>query len=156
MSRAQVPIAAALVAVCFSVLACRDTEQPATTGAAGGAASTTQTAAATGTVSSEGIAIAFKSNPDPPRSGDNSIEVTVTDRTGAPVADATVEATFLMPPMPSMSMPAMRSNVTLTHQGGGHYTGTGQLSMAGTWTTTITVMRGGQQVARKTFSVNAG
>lgn len=149
--------AAGVVAVCIVMLGCTRSQEPGSGAAGPAAGSATQTAApGAGTISSEGLDIAFKSNPDPPRSGDNAIEVTVTDRAGAPVADATVEAVFVMPPMPSMNMPAMRSNAMLVHQGNGRYSGTGQLSMAGTWTTTITVSRGGQQIARKTFSLNAG
>ena len=102
-----------------------------------------------------GLNINLTTNPDPPKSGDNAIEVTVTDAKGAPVTDATVQTEFLMPAMPSMNMPAMRSSATLTHQGGGRYTGTGQLSMSGTWTTTITVTRGGQPLATKRLSINA-
>ena len=154
----DVRVVALTVALTGFVVAsgCTRSQEPAETATPQEAESTTQSApATTGTVSSEGLEVAFKSNPDPPRNGDNAIEVTVTDRAGMPVADATVEATFLMPAMPSMNMPAMRSNTTLAHQGNGRYTGTGQLSMAGTWTTTITVTRGGQPVARKTFSVNA-
>ena len=102
-----------------------------------------------------GLNINFTTNPNPPKSGDNAIEVTVTDDKGAPVTDATVQAEFMMPPMPSMNMPAMRSNAALTHQGGGRYTGTGQLSMSGTWTTTLTVARQGQTPVTKRLSVNA-
>ena len=105
--------------------------------------------------SAGGLNITLTTTPDPPKSGDNAIEVTVTDAQGAPVTDATVQAEFIMPPMPSMNMPAMRSNATLAHQGGGRYTGTGQLSMAGTWTTTVTVAREGQAPVTKRLSVNA-
>lgn len=102
-----------------------------------------------------GLTINLRTNPNPPKSGDNALEVAVTDATGAPVTDATVQVEFMMPAMPSMNMPAMRSNAALTHQGGGRYTGTGQLSMAGTWTTTVTVTRPGQEAVTRRQSINA-
>jgi YtkA-like protein len=140
-------LAVVLVASSLAI-GCNGSQEPAQGGvqvAAGGGA---------GVISGD-LNIAFTSNPDPPKNGDNAIEVTVTDRGGAPVTDATVEAEFMMPAMPSMNMPAMRSAVTLGHQSAGRYTGTGQLSMAGTWTTTISVSRGGQRVATRRFSVVA-
>ncbi len=153
-SRVQRAYAAGLAMMCGLAIGCTRSQEPATTTSqsAGNATQAAVPAAETG--NSGGLNIGFKSNPDPPRNGDNAIEVTVTDRAGAPVTDAAVEAVFLMPPMPSMNMPAMRSAATLAHQGGGRYTGTAQMSMSGTWTTTITIARGGKQVATKRLSVN--
>ena len=138
-------LALLLALTCSCAIGCNRSREPA-----GG----TPQAAGAGPTSGD-LTIAFMSNPDPPKNGDNAIEVTVTDRSGAAVTDATVEAEFMMPAMPSMNMPAMRSAVTLAHQSAGRYTGTGQLSMAGTWTTTISVTRGGQKVATRRFSVVA-
>ena len=73
--------------------------------------------------SAEGFNIRYQSRPDPPESGSNAIEVSVTDRNGAPVTDATVTAVFSMPAMPAMNMPAMRSDAPLTHAGNGTYRG---------------------------------
>ncbi len=102
----------------------------------------------------QGVAVRFVIQPDPPVSGDNQVEVVVTEN-GAPVTDATVEAVFSMPAMPAMNMPAMRSAVPLTHNGEGRYRGTGQLSMAGTWNVTVTASRGGQEIGRTNLSVIA-
>ena len=105
--------------------------------------------------SAEGLNIRFQSRPDPPESGSNAIEVSVTDRTGAPVTDATVTVVFSMPAMPAMNMPAMRSDAPLTHAGNGTYRGTGQLSMTGTWNVNVTVSRGAETVGTSTFSIVA-
>ncbi len=57
--------------------------------------------------------------------------------------------------MPSMNMPAMRSTSTLTHEGSGHYRGTGQLSMEGTWNVIVTASREAEEIGRLNFSVIA-
>jgi YtkA-like len=103
---------------------------------------------------SQGVSVQFTSEPNPPVSGDNQIEVMVMEN-GAPVTDATVEAVFSMPAMPSMNMPAMRSAAPLTHAGDGRYRGTGELSMSGTWNVTVTAARGGQEIGRTNLSVVA-
>jgi hypothetical protein len=102
----------------------------------------------------QGVAVRFVIQPDPPVSGENQVDVVVTEN-GAPVTDATVEAVFSMPAMPSMNMPAMRSAVPLTHNAEGRYRGTGQLAMAGTWNVTVTASRGGQEIGRTNLSVVA-
>jgi len=101
------------------------------------------------------LAIEFRSEPDPPKMGGNSFEVTVKQPDGSPVTDATVTTVFSMPAMPSMNMPAMRSTATLAHEVSGRYRGTGQLSMGGTWTVMVTVSRGPKELGSKKFSVVA-
>lgn len=100
-----------------------------------------------------GLDIALRSRPDPPRTGENTFEVTVKDAQGQPVTDATVEVSFFMPPMPSMGMPAMRSRAALSHAGGGTYRGTGDVLMAGRWDVTVTVSRAGQRVGSKQTAI---
>jgi hypothetical protein len=124
-------------------------EAPAT-GAAGQAA--TDTGA---TASAEGVAIDFRSQPDPPKSGDNTIEVTVREPGGTAITDAAVTAVFSMPAMPAMNMPAMRTETKLMHVDGGLYRGMGQLSMAGTWNVTVTASRDGTPIGRRSFSIVA-
>jgi len=135
----------ALVAVsilCVAAGACsRDQEQPA----APQDASSTPGA----------LNITFTSDPNPPRMGDNAVEVVVKQPDGAPVVDAIVSAVFSMPAMPSMNMPAMRTAADLEPQGPGVYRGTGQLLMAGTWNVSVTVTRGSEQVSTRNFSVVA-
>lgn len=105
--------------------------------------------------SGDSAEITYRSEPDPPESGDNMVEVTVKQPDGTPVTDAAVTAVFSMPAMPSMNMPAMRSDATLTHSGDGTYRGTSRLSMGGTWNVTVNVERAGARIGVKRFSVVA-
>jgi hypothetical protein len=93
------------------------------------------------------LTIAFSTIPDPPRSGENRVQVAVRDAAGVPVTDADVTAVFYMPAMPSMNMPEMRSSFPLSADGKGGYSGSGDLVMAGTWTATVNVSRAGQTLA---------
>jgi len=128
-------------------------EAPAT----GGPAGQEQPAAASGASAptSQGVAIDFRSEPDPPTSGDNTIEVTVRQPDGSAITDAMVIVVFSMPPMPSMNMPGMRSDVTLAHVEAGRYRGTGELEMGGTWNVAITATRGGETIGRRNLSIVA-
>jgi hypothetical protein len=99
--------------------------------------------------------IGFKTLPNPPHSGANTVEVTVKDAAGAPVKDASVEVRFYMAAMPSMSMPEMKSLFATTHVADGVYRGKGNLVMGGSWEVTVTVSRGGARLARKKFTVVA-
>lgn len=99
--------------------------------------------------------IGFRSTPDPPRSGDNSLEVTVRDPDGRAVTDADVAVVFYMAPMPTMNMPAMQTSATLSHQGGGVYRGDGEVRMAGRWDVTVQVSRDGQGLDSRVFTVVA-
>ena len=135
------------IAASLIVAACTGSQNaPAGSGGAGISA----TGPATG-----GIAITLASDPNPPKSGDNSFAVTVKQADGSPITDGTVKAMFSMPAMPSMNMPAMKSDATLVHEGGGTYRGPGQLSMAGTWDVTVAVSRNGREVGNQRFSLVA-
>jgi nitrogen fixation protein FixH len=105
--------------------------------------------------STEGVTIDFSSEPDPPKSGDNTIEVTVRQPDGTAITDAVVTAVFSMPAMPAMNMPAMRAEAKLTHVERGRYQGMGQLAMAGTWNVTVTATRDGEPIGRRSFSIVA-
>ena len=100
-----------------------------------------------------GLTISFRTLADPTQ-GDNKVEAIV-KQNGRPVTDATVEATFRMPAMPTMSMPEMHSTTPLTHESDGRYVGTGRLEMTGTWNVSVTVTRGGAQMASSRFTVVA-
>ena len=100
-----------------------------------------------------GLTISFKTMNEPAQ-GANKLEAVVR-QDGKPVDDATVAVTFRMPAMPNMNMPEMHSTTPLTHEKDGRYVGTGQLEMAGTWNVTVTVARGGAQVASSRFSLQA-
>jgi len=110
---------------------------------------------AAGSQISHAINIEFKSEPSPPRSGENMVEVIVTNSDGSPLSDAIVAATFYMPAMPSMNMPEMRSVVALKSEGGGRYRGNGRLVMSGTWEVTVSVTRGAERLASKKLTVIA-
>ncbi len=94
-----------------------------------------------------GYKITFQTLPDPPKgAADNTFRVSVTDSSGKPVSDAQVRVNLVMPAMPSMGMPEMRSSADLSWKGD-HYEGTGSISMGGPWNVTVEVSRGGQAVA---------
>ena len=99
--------------------------------------------------------ISFRSDPDPPRRGENVLEVTVLDPTGQPLTDATVSVLFYMAAMPTMNMPAMQSDAALAHQGGGVYRGEGDVLTAGRWDVTVQVDRDGQRLDGRVFTVVA-
>ena len=98
--------------------------------------------------------VTFRSEPDPPRMGDNTLEVMVMSG-GQPVTDADVTVEFFMPAMPAMNMAEMRNTVPLKHEGGGMYRGAGNVMMAGNWDVTVMAMRGGQEIARRQIAVTA-
>ena len=103
----------------------------------------------------DGLTVMFDSEPDPPAEGDNTFVVTVTRSDGSPVTDATVTTVFSMPAMPSMNMPAMRSEAALDHEAEGRYRGTGQLEMGGAWNVAVTVARGSEELGSRRFSIVA-
>lgn len=101
------------------------------------------------------VDIAFHTVPDPPRTGDNDLEAVIKDASGQPIDDADVTVQFFMPAMPTMNMPAMRSEAKLPSVGGGTYRGSGQVMMAGRWDATVIVTRGGQRLGTKQLPVVA-
>ena len=93
--------------------------------------------------------------PTAPKAGENQFDVMVKDAGGKPVTDADVSVLFVMPAMPAMKMPEMRNEVKLTSAGGGTYTGTGQVTMAGKWTVTVSVKQGGKEIGQKKLTLTA-
>jgi len=108
-----------------------------------------------GTTATGSVEIAFRSEPDPPKTGENTFEVVVTGPEGMPITDAEVSARFYMAAMPAIKMPEMETTTPLVHDGDGRYRGGGQVMMAGTWEVTITATRDGQSIASKTLEVVA-
>jgi len=102
--------------------------------------------------------IEFSTEPSPARQGANMVRVKLTGPDGKPMAAAQVTATFFMPAMPDMGMPAVHAAATLADKGNGLYEGSLQLPSGGTWQVTVTVQSGGQTVATKrlTLSVAGG
>jgi hypothetical protein len=60
-----------------------------------------------------------------------------------------------MPAMPSMNMPAMRSDATLPHVGDGTYRGPAVVSMGGRWDVTVSVTRGGRPLGSRQLAIVA-
>ena len=93
--------------------------------------------------------IEFHLDTDPLKAGeDNPFHVNLTDASGKPIADARVTVTLIMPAMPSMNMPEMKSSFELpwmaTRQ---MYVGKGQPPMAGTWNVLVEASRNGSVIA---------
>jgi hypothetical protein len=112
-------------------------------------------ATATAGASASAIDIAFHAQPDPPRTGESTFEVVLKDESGRPLSDAEVSVLQFMPAMPTMNMPAMRSETKLPNVGGGAYRGPAQVLMAGRWDVTVTVTKAGRQIGRKQFAMTA-
>jgi membrane fusion protein, copper/silver efflux system len=99
--------------------------------------------------------VTFRTEPDPPRPGENTVLVTVKDSNGQPITDAAVHVVLSMPPMPSMNMPAARSDTKLVASGGGLYRGTAEIMIPGRWNVTVNVARAGTQLGARQFAVVA-
>ncbi len=101
------------------------------------------------------LQIAVKTVPDPPKAGENQVVVTVTDADGQPIEGADVTVGFFMAAMPSMNMPAMKSDARLMSAGGGTYRGTVSVLMPGRWEVTVAVSKDGRRLGSKQTSVVA-
>lgn len=99
--------------------------------------------------------IQFRTEPTPPRSGNNIASVSVTDSSGNPIADAEVKIVFFMPAMPTMGMAAMRSEATLLSLGNGIYRGEINVKTPGTWQVTVTATKAGGVLGTQQMNVNA-
>jgi multidrug efflux pump subunit AcrA (membrane-fusion protein) len=99
--------------------------------------------------------IALSTSPDPPRAGRTDLEVHVTSPEGEAIEDAAVTVSFFMPAMPSMNMPAMKSEAALTSVGGGVYRGSIDVLMNGRWDVSISVARGGERLGRRQLTLLA-
>ena len=103
---------------------------------------------------SQDIDVTFKTEPDPPKVGENTFEVMIM-ASGQPLTDGSVSVEFVMPAMPSMNMAEMRSTVPLKHDANGRYFGVGNVAMAGEWDATVKVTRGGQEIGHRKLRVTA-
>ena len=101
------------------------------------------------TASKPAVDITLTTKPAPPTTGSNTFDVTLKDASGKLVADADVSLQFYMAAMPAMKMPEMKNTVPLKHVKDGLYSGTGNVMMAGSWDVTVSVKRGGKEVASK-------
>jgi multidrug efflux pump subunit AcrA (membrane-fusion protein) len=91
--------------------------------------------------------VSLRTDPDPPKGGaENTFQVQVTGPEGKQVPDAQVSVTLVMPAMPAMNMPEMRSVFELKWNGH-EYVGKGTLGMPGTWSVLVEARRGGATLA---------
>jgi len=88
-------------------------------------------------------------SPDPLKAGEEGeFTARLTGQDGKPLAGAQVKATLVMPAMPSMGMPEMRSSFDLNWDAGKQvYIGKGQAGMAGTWTLVVVANKDGKTIA---------
>jgi len=100
------------------------------------------------------VQIDLRTQPSAPRKGVNTVLVKLTGTDGKPVTGAQVSVTLAIPAMPAMGMAAQHASATLADKGSGEYEGSVQLPSGGTWTTTVTVQRGGKTMATKQLSVD--
>lgn len=103
----------------------------------------------------ERMSIAMRTQPDPLKVGDNDFEVTVKDSAGKPIDDAQVGVQLFMAAMPTMNMPAVRSEVKLSSAGSGVYRGRGEVMTSGRWDVTVSVTRRGQRLASQQLTAMA-
>ena len=81
-------------------------------------------------------------------SEDNVFTATLTGADGKPIPDAQIKVNIVMPAMPSMNMPEMRSTVDLAWNAAQHaYIGRGRPGMAGSWNITAEATRNGAVIA---------
>jgi hypothetical protein len=99
--------------------------------------------AVSGSVPSAAVRIELHADPDPLKAGeDNIFQAKVTGPDGKAVSDGDVTVTFLMPAMPSMGMPEMKSSIALRWSADhAMYIGTGRPGMAGLWTVLVEARR---------------
>jgi Cu(I)/Ag(I) efflux system membrane fusion protein len=95
------------------------------------------------------IKIDFHADPNPLKAGeDNQFHVTLTDADGKPISDARVTVTLIMPAMPSMGMPEMKSSCELAWKADSKtYEGKGHAPMAGTWTVHVEARKNSNVIA---------
>jgi hypothetical protein len=100
----------------------------------------------------EDINVTMNFDRNPPVSGENQVQVSLQDKKGASITDATVVVEYSMPAMPGM--PAM-SNKSATELKNKEYTATIDFMMSGAWTVTIKITRAGKTQSAK-FNVDVG
>jgi RND family efflux transporter MFP subunit len=86
---------------------------------------------------------------DPMKAGEDTLfRVVLTDANGKPIGDAHVTVALVMPAMPSMGMPEMKSSFELAWDSAKQmYIGKGQAPMAGSWSVFVEARRNSVVVA---------
>lgn len=101
------------------------------------------------------LSIELETKPDPPKAGPVTLTATLEDADGHPVTGAAVSVVFAMAAMPSMNMPAMRSEAALSPSGDGTYRGSIDVLMTGRWDVTVSATKGGQPLGSRHLTVIA-
>jgi YtkA-like protein len=114
----------------------------------------TQGPAASSQAPAGNVDVTLTTQPDPPKTGETTFEAMVMSG-GQPVTDADVSVELYMAAMPDIKMPEMRNTVTLHHEGGGRYRGTGNVMMAGNWDATVRVKRNNQEIGAQKVPITA-
>jgi Cu(I)/Ag(I) efflux system membrane fusion protein len=93
--------------------------------------------------------IDFHADADPMKAGeDNNFHVNLTDASGKPIPDAQVTVTLIMPAMPAMNMPEMKSSFSLPWMASQQmYMGKGQAPTPGNWSVFVEARRNGNVIA---------
>jgi len=93
--------------------------------------------------------IDLHADPDPLKAGsDNVFHARLTDAGGSPITDAQVTVSLIMPAMPAMNMPEMKSSFDLSWQADKReYMGKGQPPMSGSWTAVAEARKNGAVIA---------
>ncbi len=86
----------------------------------------------------------------PAKSGDNTLDIVVTNAAGKPLTSAKVTAQVAM-----TSMDMGTASPTVQEKGKGHYATTAAFSMAGPWRVTVKVVAPGQKPQTKAFDFMA-
>jgi mono/diheme cytochrome c family protein len=102
-----------------------------------------------------GATVTLSTTPNPLGLGQNRFDVTVKDAKGQPVATAEVALLLVMPADPKTKHPEMRTEGTLNNAGNGKYTGVAMVTMAGTWTVTVTATQSGKVVGQTKATIAA-
>jgi Cu(I)/Ag(I) efflux system membrane fusion protein/cobalt-zinc-cadmium efflux system membrane fusion protein len=108
-----------------------------------------------GQAAAQSATIEMKTEPSPPRRGENNITFVLRDSLGTPIDGANVSVVFYMAPMPAMGMAAMRRVATATGRGNGTYTATISLDSGGGWQVSVSATKAGQQVATLQTNLSA-
>jgi len=89
------------------------------------------------------------------KTGDNMFEVTVKEADGKPIVDAEVSVSLLLPATPATNMSEIRNAAKLKSAGGGKYTGSAIVLVAGSWDVTVSVKKEQKEIGQKkvTFAV---
>lgn len=97
------------------------------------------------------MTLALSTVPTPPRVGENTLRIRLTDEKGKTITNARVSMSYTMP-MPGMS--PVRAEAALSKEG--FYEAKANLAMGGTWEVTVTVTIPGKPEVNAIFAVTAG